>query len=123
MSTQTAARPIATTLEVERLVTLAWREAWAATLRSHSLDEQTVGLAGVQLKFSMLARADRMTLPAYGEGGDWIVKLPDHQHPDVPRNEYATTSACGIRSAMAWRSGPKRCCGWLPADPAATRPA
>lgn len=39
MSTQTAARPIATTLEVERLVTLAWREAWAATLRSHSLDE------------------------------------------------------------------------------------
>lgn len=45
-------------------------------------------LAGVALKFSMLASGDRLTLPAYGEGGDWIVKLPDLQYPDVPRNEY-----------------------------------
>lgn len=49
-------------------------------------------LAGVQLKFSMLAVNDRLTLPAYGEGGDWIVKLPDRQYPDVPRNEYAVMS-------------------------------
>jgi serine/threonine-protein kinase HipA len=34
-------------------------------------------LAGVGLKFSMLRTGDRLTLPAYGEGGDWIVKLPD----------------------------------------------
>lgn len=56
-------------------------------------------LAGVGLKFSMLAKDDRLTLPAYGEGGDWIVKLPDRQYRDVPRNEYAMMSlaaACGI---------------------------
>lgn len=34
-------------------------------------------LAGVALKFSMLLRHDRLTLPATGVGGDWIVKLPD----------------------------------------------
>jgi len=46
-------------------------------------------LAGVGLKFSMLRKDDRLTLPAYGEGGDWIVKLPDRLHADVPRNEFA----------------------------------
>jgi serine/threonine-protein kinase HipA len=58
-------------------------------------------LAGVQLKFSMLAEDDRLTLPAYGEGGDWIVKLPDRQYPDVPRNEFAMMSlarAAGIET-------------------------
>lgn len=49
-------------------------------------------LAGVGLKFSMLATDDRLTLPAYGEGGDWIVKLPDRVYPDVPTNEYAMMS-------------------------------
>jgi serine/threonine-protein kinase HipA len=52
-------------------------------------------LAGVQLKFSMLAEDDRLTLPAYGEGGDWIVKLPDSQYPDVPRNEFVMMSLAG----------------------------
>ncbi len=46
-------------------------------------------LAGVGLKFSMLAKGDRFTAPAVGEGGDWIVKLPDSKYPDVPRNEFA----------------------------------
>lgn len=45
-------------------------------------------LAGVALKFSMLAKGDRLSLPAFGVGGDWIVKLPDHRHPNVPHNEY-----------------------------------
>ncbi|HEY5856370.1 MAG TPA: type II toxin-antitoxin system HipA family toxin [Aldersonia sp.] len=45
-------------------------------------------LAGVGLKFSMLRSGDRFTCTATGIGGDWIVKLPDSQHPDVPRNEY-----------------------------------
>jgi serine/threonine-protein kinase HipA len=56
-------------------------------------------LAGVGLKFSMLAREDRLTLPAYGQGGDWIVKLPDAHYANVPRNEYAMMTfakACGI---------------------------
>lgn len=45
-------------------------------------------LAGVQLKFSMINDRDRLTLPAHGEGGDWIVKLPDRLYPEVPRNEF-----------------------------------
>jgi serine/threonine-protein kinase HipA len=56
-------------------------------------------LAGVGLKFSMLRQGDRLTLPAFGEGGDWIVKLPDPLYSDVPRNEYAMMSlaeAAGI---------------------------
>lgn len=46
-------------------------------------------LAGVGLKFSLLARGDRLVLPAFGEGGDWIVKLPDPAYPDLPWNELA----------------------------------
>lgn len=49
-------------------------------------------LAGVALKFSMLAEHDRLTLPASGIGGDWIVKLPDRMYADVPRNEYTMMS-------------------------------
>ncbi|MGY0776759.1 type II toxin-antitoxin system HipA family toxin [Azospirillum argentinense] len=46
-------------------------------------------LAGVGLKFSLMARGERLTIPAVGEQGDWIVKLPDPVHPNVPRNEFA----------------------------------
>jgi serine/threonine-protein kinase HipA len=49
-------------------------------------------LAGVGLKFSMLRHHDRLTLPAHGEGGDWIVKLPDSSYDDVPLNEFAVMS-------------------------------
>lgn len=48
-----------------------------------------MSLAGVGLKYSMVARGDRLALPASGLGGDWIVKLPDPQFPGVPHNEYA----------------------------------
>ena len=40
----------------------------------------------------MLAKGDRLTLPAFGVGGDWIVKLPDQTYPDVPRNEFTMMS-------------------------------
>ncbi|MEV5898348.1 type II toxin-antitoxin system HipA family toxin [Nonomuraea fuscirosea] len=49
-------------------------------------------LAGVALKFSMLARADRLTVPAVGEYGDWLVKFPDYRYSDVPRNEFTMMS-------------------------------
>jgi serine/threonine-protein kinase HipA len=45
-------------------------------------------LAGVQLKYSV--RADRLTFPARGSGGWWIVKLPDPSLPDLAVNEYLT---------------------------------
>lgn len=55
-------------------------------------DTWRFSLAGVALKFSMLAKGDRLTLPAFGVGGDWIVKLPDQTYPDVPRNEFTMMS-------------------------------
>jgi serine/threonine-protein kinase HipA len=45
-------------------------------------------LAGVQLKYSI--RNDRLTFPASGTGGWWIVKLPDPSVPELPVNEYLT---------------------------------
>jgi serine/threonine-protein kinase HipA len=52
-------------------------------------------LAGVGLKFSMLAQGDRLAVPGVGEGGDWILKLPDPVHPQVPRNELAMMTLAG----------------------------
>jgi serine/threonine-protein kinase HipA len=64
-------------------------EAVPASGRGLRPAEWRFSLAGVQLKFSMLRQGDRLTLPAFGIGGDWIVKLPDRLHADVPRNEFA----------------------------------
>lgn len=54
-------------------------------------DRLRFSLAGVGLKYSMLRQGERLTLPASG-GGDWIVKLPDAHHEEVPRNEFAMMS-------------------------------
>lgn len=71
-------------------------EAGAVPAASSSLDGDDIGwrfsLAGVGLKFSMVRQGDRLTLPAHGQGGDWIVKLPDPVFPDVPLNEHAMMS-------------------------------
>lgn len=48
-----------------------------------------ISLAGVQLKFAMLSKDDRLTIPGFGEGSDWIVKLPDRQFSMLPQNEFA----------------------------------
>ena len=45
-------------------------------------------LAGVQLKFSMKGDATRLTMPAVGEGGDLLLKLPAKQYPNLPEAEY-----------------------------------
>lgn len=52
-------------------------------------------LAGVGLKFSMLEQGDRLTIPGVGEGGDWIIKLPDPTYPLVPQNELAMMTLAG----------------------------
>lgn len=60
-------------------------------------------LAGVQLKFSMLREGDRLTYPASGQGGKWIVKLPSPSFPALPENEHATMTwaeRAGIRVAQ-----------------------
>lgn len=45
-------------------------------------------LAGVQLKFSA-ERKGRVTVPARGRSGRWIVKLPDQMHPRLPELEHS----------------------------------
>jgi serine/threonine-protein kinase HipA len=61
----------------------------------HTTEDRPSGLrfslAGVQLKFSMVQVKSRLTVPARGQDGDWIVKIPDR--PLLPEVEAAT---------MAW---------------------
>lgn len=47
-------------------------------------------LAGVQLKFSAIQEAaGKLTIPAHGVGGSYIVKLPSLRYKNVPENEFA----------------------------------
>jgi serine/threonine-protein kinase HipA len=55
----------------------------------NSKDIWRFSLAGVALKFSMLRTGKRFTSPGIGEGGDWIVKLPDQNYKNVPLNEFS----------------------------------
>jgi serine/threonine-protein kinase HipA len=50
--------------------------------------EWKFSLAGVAIKFSMLRHGDKFSCTATGEGGDWILKLPDPIFSHVPKNEY-----------------------------------
>lgn len=46
-------------------------------------------LAGVQIKMSAVQNArGGLTIPAYGRGGSWIVKLPSAHYEAVPENEF-----------------------------------
>lgn len=45
-------------------------------------------LAGAALKFSMVLANDRMALPMRNQLGSWIVKTPDRNFADLPRNEF-----------------------------------
>lgn len=56
---------------------------------SDSKDIWRFSLAGVALKFSMLRKGEKFTSPGIGEGGDWIVKLPDQRYQNVPLNEFS----------------------------------
>jgi serine/threonine-protein kinase HipA len=54
-------------------------------------------LAGVQIKFSaLMKRGGRLTVPASGMGGDWIVKLPAANFPSVPENEAAMLTLASL---------------------------
>jgi len=78
---------------------MAERERLSETASDGRAPGWHFSLAGVGLKFSMVQRGERLTLPASGEGGDWIVKLPDPFFSDVPANENAMMSlaeAAGI---------------------------
>jgi len=47
-------------------------------------------LAGMQLKFSIVAADDELTLPVTGTGGRFILKLPSRELAHLPENEYST---------------------------------
>ncbi len=57
-----------------------------------SMGKVRFSLAGVQAKFSMRWEGKGLVLPMSGQGGDWIVKLPDRRFPEVPVNEYVMLS-------------------------------
>ena len=58
------------------------------------LENYRASLGGMQLKFSV-NRGERISLPAVGETGHWILKIPMADQPRLPRLEAAT---------LAWAS-------------------
>lgn len=60
----------------------------AAAVRVDGAGLHLSALAGAQLKMSVLRDGQRLTLPATGESGGWIAKLPDRTFPDLAENEY-----------------------------------
>lgn len=46
-------------------------------------------LAGVQMKFSVIRDAEKITLPAKDQSGEWIVKVGSTRFPFTIENEYA----------------------------------
>jgi serine/threonine-protein kinase HipA len=54
-------------------------------------------LAGVQLKFSAVQDVNGgLTIPATGQGGSWILKLPLSRFEAVPENEYSMMRRIGL---------------------------
>lgn len=49
-------------------------------------------LAGMQLKFSMLAAGQRFVWPSAGQSGDWIIKVAGDRFDELVEIEYATMS-------------------------------
>jgi serine/threonine-protein kinase HipA len=47
-------------------------------------------LAGVQLKFSMVRRGGRFTIPGHDERGGWVAKIAHDEYADLCANEWVT---------------------------------
>lgn len=73
----------------------AWSEANVPPTEAEKREPQEAteslrfSLAGVQLKFSMLRKEDRLTLPASDQGGEWLVKFDSPTFPHLPENEFS----------------------------------
>lgn len=69
-------------------------------VHDHNETMMRFSLAGIQLKFSAIMESSGgLTVPADGQGGSWIVKLPSARFPAVPENEFVMltlASAIGI---------------------------
>lgn len=67
--------------------------AWQSASKPDSVTtevELRFSLAGVQMKFSLIRDNEKLTLPAHGARGEWIVKLDSSRFPRVVENEFAT---------------------------------
>ncbi len=64
-------------------------EASVSAAASSGPDPLRFSLAGIQLKASVLVKADKITLPLVGAGGDWIAKFPSSVFRELPENEHA----------------------------------
>ena len=71
-------------------------DPWPATHGFTQFDENPrdgglrFSLAGVQLKLSAVKNAEgRLTIPASGIGGNWIVKLPSQAYRGLAENEFS----------------------------------
>lgn len=60
--------------------------------RSGLSDKLRFSLAGMQLKFSMLAAGQRFVWPSEGQHGDWIIKVAGERFDELVEVEYATMS-------------------------------
>lgn len=75
---------------------------FAGPVTGETSDEEPLrfSLAGVHLKFSAIEENNgRLTIPAKGQGGSWIIKIPASLHKNVPEVEYSMlklAGACGI---------------------------
>lgn len=66
------------------------KENTMSNLSSSTQHKFQFSLAGIQMKFSAIKHANGgLTIPAYGVGGEWIIKLPDVRFAKVPENEFA----------------------------------
>ncbi|MCP3998633.1 MAG: type II toxin-antitoxin system HipA family toxin, partial [bacterium] len=63
-------------------------EDTSAVASTAAIDALRFSLAGVQLKFSMLLREDKLTLPK-NQSGEWVVKFDSPTFPHLPENEMS----------------------------------
>lgn len=73
-----------------------WLSEVDGSLQADTPHELKFSLAGVAMKFSMLQSKDHLVLPAHGTLGDWIVKLPEREFPNIPSNEAAMMSLAAL---------------------------
>lgn len=92
---ETLGRDLPGAVEVRRLSATRRPEPDSADIVAPTIprerDEESMrfSLAGIQLKFSVILANDKLTLPAHGRLGDWLVKLDSRRYPNLCENEHA----------------------------------
>ncbi len=83
-------------LPSSEMIDLPGEEPWMEGSETDSITREgesealRFSLAGVQLKFSALRENEKLTLPAHGQHGEWIIKLDSSRFSGVVQNEFST---------------------------------